>query len=358
MAEYTYHSMDDLQKLGERVRDKAIKVTLDQEASYAQAQQRAVNDASRVQSGQQPQVPGYVPPARGRPDDHGNLEAYLGGAYASIPQLFTQFAMPDPDAAQPVLDALYKSAATLEPSFEIKRNGDKLITPLLVGGEAGTVPVQETVDTIRIHLKQWDGQAADAFEKYINDLKLSSVLQRQLVLSLAAALEVQLSIRRSVLTDIWEVGNKTIKALEELEGWCPGQREAKVQALLTIGGAIAAVVFVSVTGGSGAAIAAATGVEGLQSVAAILGAVPPLITKETIAGMTVPPILESMANVIILLIKRLNDQQQEVVRALRTTNQLVDKASNLFLMPAPAKLTAVAGANRAELEQAGGFYVR
>jgi hypothetical protein len=356
MVDYTYHSMDDLQKLGERVRDKAIKVTLDQEASYAQAQQRAVNDATRAQSGQQPQVPGYVPPAHGRPDDFDNLEAYLGGAYAGIPRLFTQFAMPDPNAALPVLDALYKSTATLEPSFEIKRDGDKLTTPLLVGGEPGTVPVQQTINIINVHLKQWDGEAADAFANYVNDLGLSAARQRYLVVSLADAREAQLSIRRSILTDIWEVGNKTIKALE---GWCPGQREAKVQALLTIGGAIAAVVFVSVTtGGSGAAIAAAAGVEGLQSVAAILGAVPPLITKETIAGMTVPPILESMANVITLLSKRLNDQQQEVVRALRTTNQLVDKLFNLFLVPAPAKLTGVASANRAELEQAGGFYVR
>lgn len=35
---YAYRSFDDLNKLGERIRDKAIKITMDQADSYGQAQ--------------------------------------------------------------------------------------------------------------------------------------------------------------------------------------------------------------------------------------------------------------------------------------------------------------------------------
>ena len=359
MAGYAYHSGDELFALGVRVREKAIKVTMEQEASYAQAQQRANNDASRVASDQPPSVQGYVPPSHGRPDDHGNLEDYVSGAYADIPRLFSQFAVPDPASAQPMLDALYRAAVTVEPSLQIKSDNGRLTVPLQIGDTPGTVPVKETVNIITTHLKQWEGDAADAFEIYIKNLEISAAYQREVALSLAAGLEASLSIRRALLTDIWEIGNKTLKALDAIEGWCPGQRAAKVQALLTIGGAIAAVVFVGIaTGGTGAAIATATAVEGLQSTASILGTVPALTTKETIGGMTVPPILEGMANAITILNRSLNEQQQEVTRAVQAVSQSLDGVYHRALLSAPERLTSIAGSDRQHLEQPGGFYVR
>jgi hypothetical protein len=202
MAGFAYHSMGDLQRLGEKIRDKAIHVTMTQDDSYGQAQQRANNDATRYHTGQETQVPGYVPPSHGSPDDHGNLEAYLHQAYAGIPQLFTQFAIPNPDGARPTLDALYQAAVTVAPSLEIKKDGNKLTTPLQVGDVAGTVPVKQTVDTIVTHMKRWEGGAADGFELYIKGLETSAAYQREVALSLANALEVKLSIRKAMLTDI------------------------------------------------------------------------------------------------------------------------------------------------------------
>jgi len=360
MAGFKYHSPDELYALGVKIRDKAIKVTMDQADSYAQAQQSANNDATRASTGQQPLSLRYTPPAQGRPDDDGNLRAYVTGAYDGIPLLFTQFGMPNPADAQPTLDALYQAAVTVEPSLQIRSDSGALTTPLQTGDVPGSVPVEETVNIITTHLKQWEGDAADAFEIYIKDLKSSTARQRELILSLAAALEAQLSIRRAVLTDIWEIGNKTLKALEQLEGWCPSTDAAKTQAVLTIGGAIAAVVFVGLsTGGTGAAIATATAVEGLQSVASILGAVPALKTApENIGGATVPPILTGMANAINKLNTTLNQQQQEVVRALQALGQSLDRIYNHVLLPAPGKLTSVRGASRSQLEKADGFYVR
>ncbi|MEU4219695.1 hypothetical protein [Actinoplanes sp. NPDC026623] len=85
---FTYHSPAELQTLGEKIRAKAVQVTMDQAASYASAQQAANNDATRSDTGQLPQVPGYTTPAHGRPDDESNLHAYVGQAYAGIPALF------------------------------------------------------------------------------------------------------------------------------------------------------------------------------------------------------------------------------------------------------------------------------
>jgi hypothetical protein len=189
MADYAYHSMADLQKLGEKIRDKAIHVTMTQDDSYGMAQQQANNDATRYATGQQPLAPKYVPPTHGRADDHDNLEAYLHQAYADIPRLFTQFAVPNPDGIRPAVDA-YQAAVTVAPSLEIKREGNTLTAPLQVGGAAGTVPVQQTVDTIVIHMKRWDGDAADSFEGYVKRLQTSAAYHRDIALSLAYVLEV------------------------------------------------------------------------------------------------------------------------------------------------------------------------
>ena len=348
MGSYAYHSMGDLQRLGEKIRDKAIHVTMTQDDSYGQAQQQANNDATRYHTGQQTQAPGYVPPSSGRPDDHGNLEAYLNQAYAGIPRLFTQFAIPNPDGARPSLDALYQAAVTVAPSLEIKKDGNKLTTPLQVGDGAGTVPVKQTVDTVVTHMKRWEGGAADGFELYVKGLETSAAYQREIALSLANALEVQISIRKTMLADIWEIGDKTYRALDDLDGWC--SNSAKVQAKLTILGAIAAVAFVATDG------VAAVAVEGLQSFAAIMGAVPALTTQETIGGATVPPILEGMANAITKLNQGVDSQQNEVSQALQKVNQSLDRLWGQALLPAPANLTKLRGAGRGQLEQPDGFY--
>jgi hypothetical protein len=352
MADYAYHSLDDLQKLGEKIRAKAIKVTMSQDNSYGQAQQQANNDATRYDTGQQTQSPHYTTPSGGRPDDDGNLRAYVTGAYQDIPLLFTQFAVPDPASAQPILDQLYKTAVTLQPSLELKADGGQLTTPLQVGDEPGTVPVKQTTDIMVTHLKQWEGQAADQFEVYVKALETSAAYQRQVSVSLANGVEAMMAVRRSMLTDIWEIGDKTYKALDELDSFCTNS--ASQAAKITVVGALAAVAFVATDG------AAAIAVEGLQSAAAIMGANQTLqqAAEEPISGATVPPILAGMTSCIQKVRATVDEHEQTIARAIQAVATSLDGVWNQALLRAPASLTtAAASETRTQLEQPSGFYL-
>ena len=315
---FTYHSPADLRGLGERIRDKAVAVTMDQSASYSQAQQAANNDATRSDNGQLPLVPGYTAPARGRPDDEGNLHAYVTQAYAGIPALFAGFALPNPDDSRPMLDALYSVAATVQVDLQMSANNNALVAPRAVTPIAGTAPVADVVDLIKGHLKSWTGNAALAFEYYLDRHVRAAALQRQVALSLALGLEAQLEINRRINTDIWEIGQKTGKALDGLDAWCPGANASKTTALLTIGGAIAAVIFAGATAGAGAAaLATAVGVEGLQSLATMLSNVASLQNQKVdISGLTVPPIIAGMQTAMTQLTKSIDAQQQDLAAAL------------------------------------------
>jgi hypothetical protein len=240
---FTYHSPGELQALGEKIRDKAIQVTMDQAASYGAAQQAANNDATRSDTGQLTQVPGYTTPDQGRPDDGDNLQSYVGQAYAGVPAMFAAFGLPNPDDSGPMLDALYSVAATVEVDLQLSSRNNTIAAPSAVAPISGSAPVGEVVDLINGHLKEWTGDAALAFELYLKNNVRAAALQREIALSLTLGLEAQLEINRRINTDIWEIGQKTYKALDGLDAWCPGADASRSVALLTIAGAIAAVIF-------------------------------------------------------------------------------------------------------------------
>ncbi|MEV4639209.1 hypothetical protein AB0J80_17825 [Actinoplanes sp. NPDC049548] len=357
---FTYHSPADLQALGEKIRKKAIEVTMDQAESYGEAQQAANNDATRSDTGQQTQVPGYTTPTSGRPDDEGNLRAYVTQAYAEIPAMFAGFALPNPDDSRSMLDALYSVAATVQVDLQLTSRNNTVATPQAVSPITGTAQVGEVVDLINGHMKQWTGGAALAFEQYLKNNVRAAALQREFALSLALGLEVQLEINRRINTDIWEIGQKTYKALEGLDAWCPGANASKSVALLTIAGAIAAVIFAGATAGAGgAAFAAAVGVEGLQSLATTLSNTGPLQNKKVdIGGMTVPPIIAGMQNAMTELSKSIDALQCDLTSSLSTFAQDVGKNWNKLLIPGPDELNAARTANSAALRTEGGFYAR
>jgi len=356
---FTYHSAADLQALGEKIRKKAIEVTMDQSASYSQAQQAANNDATRSDNGQPTQVPGYTTPAHGRPDDEGSLRAYVTQAYAGIPAMFTAFALPNPDDSRPMLDALYSVAATVQVDLQMTARNNTVAAPDAVKPIAGTAQVGEVVDLIKGHMKEWTGNAALAFEHYLENNLRASALQREVALSLALGLEAQLEINRRINTDIWEIGQKTYKALDGLDAWCPGANASRSVALLTISGAIAAVIFAGATAGAGgAAFAAAVGVEGLQSLATTLSNTGPLQDKKVdIGGMTVPPIIAGMQNAMSELTKSIDAQQQELAGGLNKFAQNVHANWQKIMISSPRALNAVRNVDSTALRTPSGFFL-
>jgi hypothetical protein len=355
---YEYHSPADLQALGEKIRAKAIQVTMDQSASYGAAQQAANNDATRSDTGQPTLTPGYSTPASGRPDDEDNLRAYVTQSYAQIPDMFAAFALPDPDQARPMLDALHSVAATIHVDLRMTTENTGLVPPAATRPIAGTARVGDVHNLISSHLKGWSGAAATGFELFMNKNGDAATLQRDVALSLALALEAQLEINRRVITDVWDIGQKTFKALEGLDAWCPGANASKSQALLTIGGAIAAVIFAGATAGAGtAALLAAVSVEGWQSLATIWSNTAALEEKKVdIGGMTVPPIISGMQNAMTLLMKSFDAQQQTLAAGLASYNTEVRANWNGLLVPGPTELNNLRGADVTTLRGSDGLH--
>ncbi|MFI1989079.1 hypothetical protein [Actinoplanes sp. NPDC020271] len=352
-ADYQYRSLDDLQRLGEKIRDKAIKVTLDQQQSYEQAQREANNDESRYQTGQPTRSVNYHPPATGEADDHGNLSAYVHDMYAQLPQMFTQFAVPDPATMQSTIDTLYQTVVTLSPSLEIKADGTKITTPMLVSGRPAVAPVETSVNTMHAHLKGWEGHAANAFEVYLGGLNTASRLQQQLAVNLANGLEAMTDIRQAMITDVWTIGNLTYKALDQLDGWC--SHSAKEVAKLTIVGALAAVAYVITDG------VAAIAVESVQSAATIMSSMATINqpAEQNIEGATVPPILDGMATALNRVRTAVDEQERVVAQAMSKVTAALERNRDFAVLRAPHDLTTAASLPVAAIQDPGsnyGFY--
>ncbi|MFI5959789.1 hypothetical protein [Cryptosporangium sp. NPDC051539] len=313
---YTYRSESDLHALGIQIRDAAIHLTLTQDAAFAAAQERANNDANRAAAGTPTQVPGYQPPTSGRPDDKTNLRAYLQQEYGTIPDLFTGYAMPDPDDCLPMARALYGTATAIQPSLRLTERDGGFATTQLTRPVVDATEVSTMLGYIEVHMKPWQGDAADAFSGNLTAIDRAAQYQTQLATALGMTLEAQLEVRRRLLTDIWEIGQKTLKVLRSLDGWCATDSSAK--AVLTISGAVAAVAFLIVTDGTGAAV----GIEVLQAAGTILGAAPDKKTETGIHGRTVPAVLTSMVDAITTLDRLAGDQEHELIRALKALDNV------------------------------------
>ncbi|WP_436536407.1 hypothetical protein [Actinoplanes sp. HUAS TT8] len=352
-ADYQYRSMDDLRVLGEKIRDKAVKVTLDQQESYEQAQREANNDQTRHETGQPTRSVNYHPTADGEADDHGNLSAYVHDLYAQLPQMFTQFAVPDPATMQPIIDTFYQAVVTLHPTLEIKADGAKITTPMLVSGAPAVAPVEQSINIMHTHLKRWEGHAANAFALYIGGFKTASELQQQIAVNLANGLEAMADIRKAMLTDVWNVGTVTYKALDQLDGWC--SHSAKEVAKLTIVGALAAVAYVATDG------MAAIAVESVQSAATIMSSMATINqpAEQNIEGATVPPILDGMATALNRVRAAVDEQERVVAQAMTAVTAALERYRQLAVLRAPNEVTTAASLPVAAIRDPGsnfGFY--
>jgi hypothetical protein len=345
MGDYVYRSYADLEALGRRVVEKAAEVTLWQDESYSQTQQDSINDYAKAQTPTTPAAnPHYTPPASGDPDDPENVKAYVRSDLADLPRYFTAFSVPDPDAVgEVVTEPFYRTAGTLVPNLRLTRkNGGQTLSAETL---ADSGPYVETVDMMvklitTVHMKFWTGKAAGAFYGYCLAHQDAAWLQNQLALDLAEAMEAHLELRRRQLTDVWNIGERTIQTLDALDSWC--SRKKTTQNVLTVVGAIAAVAVVVSTEGVAAPVAA----EGVQGLAAILAATPdPTPEPADISGATVPAVLQSMFDAIQKLHRRVDEQQQLLCQALTTLQSRVRNGRSAYLVPPPGDFTALAGAD-------------
>jgi hypothetical protein len=345
MGDYVYRSYADLEALGKRVVEKAAEITMWQDESYSQAQQDSINDYSKAQAPATPtKNTHYSAPTSGDPSDPQNVKAYVRSALADVPQYFTAFSVPDPDTInEAITSPFYRTAGTLVPNLQLtrKNGGEQLTTETLAGSDSKTASVNELVDFITtIHMKHWTGDAANKFTGYCLTLKKAAQLQHQFAVSLAEVMDAHLEIRRRQLTDVWNIGEKTIKTLDALDSWC--SRRKTTQNVLTVVGAIAAVVVVVSTDGAAAPVAA----EGVQSLAAILGTLPD--SKEEpadISGATVQAVIQSMFDKIQQLHQRIDEQEERLRQALTSLQGAVRGLLPTLLVEPPMGFTELTKAD-------------
>jgi hypothetical protein len=191
-----------------------------------------------------------------------------------------------------------------------------------------------------VHMKHWEGEAARAFYEYCNAHDEAARLQNQLALNLAETMEAHLELRRRQLTDIWNIGERTIQTLDALDSWCG--RKKTTQNVLTVMGAITAVLVVVSTDGAAAPIAA----EGVQSLGALLGAIPDSTPEPAdISGATVQAVLQSMFDAIQKLHRRVDEQQQLLRQMLIRMQANVRGKRPRILVGPSGKFTALAVAD-------------
>jgi hypothetical protein len=123
-----------------------------------------------------------------------------------------------PSGSDPALlsarPGLIITSATVQIDLKMISENNTVVAPSATRPIPGAAQVGEIAGLVRSHLKEWSGKAATAFELYLDDNARAATLQREVTLSLALALEAQLEVNRRLNTDIWEIGQKTYKALD------------------------------------------------------------------------------------------------------------------------------------------------
>ncbi len=348
---YTYRSEADLQGMGQQVFEAAVHATLHTTDDYGRAQQEVINYQVQQQTGTQPHLPGpYTTPTQGSLDDFDNVRRFATAKYADIPSYFTAFAIPDPDDDEPVADTWRRVANTLVPKM-VEAQGTTADAVGVFGGSGHNLLISEFVDNlIDIRMKSWHGPAAEKFIDYLRHFSTVATYQCTYAAFLAITLESQLEIKRRMLTDVWTLGEKTVKRLRSLEGICPTKGGAAMT--FTVVGALAATVL---SDGVAAPLIAAAG--GLGSALSTGG---PYTKKQVLGGGTVPEVLGLMHDQMQVIVADVTAEQRDLLRQVTTLTSWADSHSDLLtpLLPFGGLDLATAGIGQLDNNDQGLFWDR
>ena len=211
-------------ELGDKVRDKAIKVTLGTGRPLTPKRSNApttMPPATRRRP-EQTQSPGYIPPTQGRPDDDEQpAKTRRQRRLRRDPALFTQFAMPNPAErpAGPRRPLQGRGGLTLEPSLQIRlrrRRPDH--TP--ADRRRARHRARQRNRQHHHHSPQTVGRRR---RRRVRDLhqeprNLRRVSTRDRPVARLRPRSATVDPCRALLTDIWEIGNKTLKVTRRTRG--------------------------------------------------------------------------------------------------------------------------------------------
>lgn len=233
MAE-SYYTADQLRTQGERVRDKAIQITVEVEWG----EMRREMGRNRGNDPQWRQSHPIEDPMSGVTIDM--VRDYATQEYANVPGYFEWFARPNPAGILASVDSLWRAAYTLDPAALNTVLRDWHGDPIPTGATTLKTGLTSRLDIMgRQRMAHWSGDAAEQFSAYLTRCKDPITPQMQVAAVLATALDAHKQAWDSVHRSIWEIGDKTVNRLEALKHSCDGD---DVVAMIAVGAAVTGVL--------------------------------------------------------------------------------------------------------------------
>jgi hypothetical protein len=323
-----YHTAAELQQLGEQIRDKAIEVTIRVESAQASQLIRLQHD------GEDPLV------ARDHPITPQYLNTWAHGTYDAVPSMFTSFATPNPRNTQPTIDSLWGVAYALKPDILGSVLHSELNNPIPAAAWKPDNDVATRItDITNTRLDYWHGQASDSFQfGFLSKLTKAVPQQCELAVALAVALTAQQQLTLAKHKDVWEVGHKTLTALDGLHDPCQGH---DINVVLTVVTAAISVILAVPTRGLSLA-----GLLGLTK--ASQGLATTVNTNWKIGGETVYSVINSMADTLAGVLTGQDEQEQVIQQYLDKIGTEISPQD--ITPPEPKPLTNLANASRSILD--------
>jgi len=276
--------------------------------------------------------------------------------YADIPAYFGSFAIPDPKSCHTSAQELWNVAGALEENIKLGSDPKHLSAPpkRMDGLQYGVTPAGQLAENIQPYLKDWSGDAAQAFgDNFVVPLNHNIPALGWLAESLAVIMEANGAAREAMLDSVVDVGHKTINALETLGHVWSGKN---VTTAITVMAALASVTMsLGETSGCAASVLkTAIGAHG--SVGGAIHAAGGDVRRVDIGGGTVAAIIGSMRSVV----KSVNDDYTEALGSLNRITKGVSSGVQErlaeFHAPSPNAVTSIRHDSAHTLDRNGLFY--
>jgi hypothetical protein len=212
--------------------------------------------------------------------------------------------------------------------------------PSFAAAPAGLTPPGTMIANISSHVSGWRGQAATAFGDYFSAFGTTVEMQHGLTLSLALLLAAEVRLRQAMLTDVWEVGQQTIKAIDAIDTHCHPTAN-NVGCVLTVVGVIADVGLAVATEGASLEVTAAVGGIMLNGVAgALTNSYSANPTPDLpLGGQHTSNVLDNMRARLTEIYHNWVDQETEIAAAIKNLSCKLDAAMKpgaaSILLPPP-----------------------
>lgn len=354
----TFHDTSALEKLGGRIKDSAVKSTIRELDLLRQAHEQGENPMPYERElagsyGQATNVSVKVGNIDRAMHDPEYARSFAEHMYADVPQLFSVFGENDPSECKGASDALWGAAAILDPKLDltIRIEDGAPRNPVPVHYGAPNVALQLRQSAMLTRMKDWEGAAANAFQSnFVKQMPKAIGLQARTITSLAITMEANLEIRRRANDDIWEIGQKTMTALDQVDDCDP----AEVGCVLSVVGAVVGII------GTLVAAPESGGLSLAGTAAIISGLFGAAGASVGLSGATVPSVMQHMRSAITTVKKSIHNEEKELRRAVEKLCEHARQDRQQLRVPHPVALTSLKGEDVSDLKDPNGthsFYV-